>query len=216
MPERVIDDAVFQYKDAEGRLLTAVRGEKVDIPDGADLARGDKWGAFTPDGKEPKPPADTLLPDIEAEWTPEEYNRLVDAATADEILDKVNAVAEEDRAEVARRLIESESSRGDTAREDLLAALAQVVESPSSPATVTTTRADDGAESGLGEPSSEGGPGREDLVDFVSTSTIEAVLERVGDDSGTATAYREAEESRGDKARSTLIEKLTKIEYPEG
>jgi hypothetical protein len=86
MPERVINDAVFQYKDAEGRLLTAVRGEKVDIPKGPDLARGDKWGAFTPDGKEPKPPADTLLPDSEAEWTPEEYNRLVDAATADEVL----------------------------------------------------------------------------------------------------------------------------------
>ena len=44
MPERVINDAVFQYKDAEGRLLTAVRGVKVDIPEGEDLARGDKVG----------------------------------------------------------------------------------------------------------------------------------------------------------------------------
>jgi hypothetical protein len=210
MPERVINDAVFQYADAEGRLLTAVRGEKVDIPNGPDLARGDKWGAFTPDGKEPKPPADTLLPDIGAEWTPEEYNRLVDAATADEVIDKLNAVADEDRAEVARRLIEAESSRGDTAREDLLAALAQVVESPSSPATVATS-----GDEGEGTPTPEGETDNEDLVEFVSTSTIEAVLERVGEDAGLATAYREAEESRGDKARKTLIEQLTKIEYPE-
>jgi hypothetical protein len=214
MPERVINDAVFQYKDAEGRLLTAVRGEKVDIPEGSDLARGDKWGAFTPDGKEPKPPADTLLPDIEAEWTPEEYNRLVDAATANEVIEKLNDVAEEDRAEVARRLIEAESSRGDTAREDLLAALAQVVESPSSPATAPTS-GDEQDETVPDETTSEG-TGGEDLVEFVSTNTIEAVLEQVGDDPGLATAYREAEESRGDKARKTLIADLTKIEYPEG
>jgi hypothetical protein len=212
MPERVINDAVFQYKDTEGRLLTAVRGEKVDIPEGPDLARGDKWGAFTPDGMEPKAPADTLLPDIEAEWTPEEYNRLVDAATADEVLTKLNDVAEEDRAEVARRLIEAESSRGDTAREDLLLALSQVVESPSSPATVSTPE-NPSDETQTGEPSetTEG----EDLVEFVSTNTVEAVLERAGEDRELAAALREAEEARGDKARKGVIEGLTKIENAE-
>jgi hypothetical protein len=212
MPERVINDAVFQYKDTEGRLLTAVRGEKVDIPEGPDLARGDKWGAFTPDGKEPKPPADTLLPDIEAEWTPEEYNRLVDAATADEVLDKLNGVADEDRAEVARRLIEAESSRGETAREDLLLALSQVVESPSSPATVPTPDTE-----GEGEKTTSGSEesGSEDLVEFVSTNTVETVLERAGDDRELAAALREAEESRGDKARKGVIEGLTKIENAE-
>jgi hypothetical protein len=204
MPERVINDAVFQYKDAEGRLVTALRGEKVDIPEGVDLARGDKWGAFTADGKEPKPPEGTFLPDIEAEWTDEEYVRLVDAAAGDEILAKLNDVSDENRPEVARRLIEAESSRGQSAREELLTALAQVAEPTSSPAT--------GNGEGEGGESATGG---EDLVEFVSTNTVEAVLERVGDDSGLATAYREAEESRGDKSRSTLIEKLTKIEYPE-
>jgi hypothetical protein len=75
-----------------------------------------------------------------------------------------------------------------------------------------TTSGDEGEGTPTPEPESDG----EDLMEFVSTSTIEAVLERVGDDPGLATAYREAEESRGDKVRPTLIEKLTKIEYPEG
>jgi hypothetical protein len=208
MPERVINDAVFQYKDAEGRLLTAVRGEKVDIPDGVDLARGDKWGAFTPDGKEPKPPEGTFLPDIEAEWTDEEYIRLVDAASGDEVLTKLNDVSDENRAEVARRLIEAESSRGESAREELLTALAQVAEPTSSPATGNGTGEGEG---GAGE----GETGGDDLVEFVSTNTVDAVLERAGDDPELAKALREAEESRGDKARKSAIEGLTKIENPE-
>jgi hypothetical protein len=209
MPERVINDAVFQYQDTEGRLVTAVRGEKVDIPEGPDLERGDKWGAFTPDGKEPKPPEGTFLPDIEAEWTDEEYVRLVDAATGDEVLTKLNGVSEENRPEIARRLIEAESSRGGTAREELLAALSQIAEPTSSPATGN----------GEGEESSgpEGEPDEgEDLAEFVSTNTVEAVLERAGDDAELAAALREAEESRGDKARKGVIEGLTKIENPEG
>jgi hypothetical protein len=215
MPERVINDAVFQYKDAEGRRITAVRGQKVDIPEGKDLARGDKWGAFTPDGQEPTPPEGTFLPDIDLEWTAEEYNRLVDAAAGDEILTKLNAVPTENRAEVARKLIDSESSRGESAREELLVALnvaAEAAEGSSVPTLTTETDASllkaDGTEA---TSAPQGG----DLVEFVSTNTIEAVLERVGDDPGLATAYREAEESRGDKARKTLIEQLTKIEYPE-
>jgi hypothetical protein len=205
MAERVINDAIFQYKDTEGRLLTAVRGEKVDIPEGPDLARGDKWGAFTPDGKEPKPPEGTFLPDIEAEWTDEEYVRLVDAATGDEVLTKLNEVSDENRAQIARRLIEAESSRGATAREELLIALAQVAEPTSSPA------------NGNGPGEETNGSGEDDdLVEFVSTNTVEAVLERAGDDPELAAALREAEESRGDKARKGVIEGLTKIENPEG
>jgi hypothetical protein len=212
MPERVINDAVFQYKDTDGRLVTAIRGEKVDIPDGPDLARGDKWGAFTPDGKEPKAPEGTLLPDIEAEWTDEEYVRLVDAATADEVVAKLNDVSNENRPEIARRLIEAESSRGDTAREELLTSLAQVAESPSTPATGNGQGEDQDA--GGSAQDEDGGEG-EDLVEFVSTNTVEAVLERAGDDRELAAALREAEESRGDKARKGVIEGLTKIENAE-
>lgn len=211
MPERVINDAVFQYQDAEGRRITAVRGEKVDIPEGKDLVRGDKFGAFTPDGKEPKPPEGTFLPDIEAEWTDEDYTRLVDTATGDEVLTKLNEVSEENRAEVARRLIEAESSRGETAREELLTALAQVAEPTSSPATGNGT-SDGAGGSQEDETSGEG----ENLVEFVSTNTVEAVLERAGEDPELAAQLRAAEEARGDKARVTAIEGLSKIENPEG
>jgi hypothetical protein len=211
MPERVINDTVFQYKDAEGRLLTAVRGEKVDIPEGEDLARGDKWGAFTQDGKEPKPPEGTFLPDIELEWTDEEYRRLADAATESEIIDKLNDVSDENRPEVARRLIEAESSRGDTAREELLAALSRAAEATSSPATGNPVPEGETGEPETGQPETGG----EDLVEFVLTNTVEAVLERAGDDPELAKALREAEESRGDKARKGAIEGLTKIENPD-
>ena len=133
-------------------------------------------------------------------WTPQRVT---------EIIDKLNAVSEENRADVARNLIEAESSRGESAREELLTALAQVVEPTSSPAT------GNGSSEEAGGPEDETGGEGEDLIEFVSTNTVEAVLERVGDDSGLATAYREAEESRGDKSRPTLIKQLTKIEYPE-
>jgi hypothetical protein len=110
MPKRTIADAFFHFKTAEGPFLTARRGENVDIPEGEDLDRGDKFGAFTAKvGQEPPPPEDTTVPEILVEWTPEEFNRFVDAATADEILAKLGEVAEEDQPRVAERLIEAEN-----------------------------------------------------------------------------------------------------------
>lgn len=124
---------------------------------------------------------------------------------------KLNDVADEDRTEVARRLIEAESSRGETAREELLAALAQVAEPASSPGTGNGTN----EQSGGSDEDQAAGEG-EDLVEFVSTNTVEAVLERAGEDAELAAALRAAEESRGEKARKGVIEGLTKIESGEG
>lgn len=76
-------------------------------------------------------------------------------------------------------------------------------------ATSTATTEPNGPD--LPEPEESGGSGDEDLVDFVSTSTIEAVLERAGDDPEVAAQLKAAEELRGEKARKTLIEALERI-----
>jgi hypothetical protein len=251
-PLRTINDAVFDFVNPDGVRRYARRGETVDIPEGEDLKRGDKFGAFTKKvDEEPAPPEGSYVVRPQLEWSATEFDRYADAAHISEVKEHIETTPELDRAPLALLILESEN-RKKNPRQRLVTYLAEVT--GTAPADDTTvpgdeaptdvvpgtagedTLIDEGVkieeptqdespvtpQEGAGEPVVDGEvtggapDGGEDLVEFVSTNTIEAVLERVGDDPGLATAYREAEESRGDKARATLIEKLTKIEYPEG
>jgi hypothetical protein len=248
-PLRTINDAFFDFV-ADGVRRFARRGETVDIPEGEDLTRGDKFGAFTKEvDEEPPPPAGSYVVRPQLEWSATEFDRYTDAVHISEVKEHIEATAELDRAPLALLILESEN-RKKNPRQRLVAYLAEVTGTETADTNATSTDEaptgvvpgsagedtliDEGVkieeptedesaviqegagESVVGGEGTGGAPdGGGDLVEYVSTNTIEAVLERVGDDSGLATAYREAEESRGDKARSTLIEKLTKIEYPE-
>lgn len=207
MPQRTINDAIFAYYDENGRYLTARRGETVDIPEGLDIERGDKFGAFTKTvGEEPAPPADSTLPDIEADWTPEEYVRFVDAGHSTEILTKLSDVAPEDQARVAQNLIEAEHGRGAGARQPLLTALAQVSNGGSVP-----TDASGGeplTEETTGETSGESESG--DLVAFVDEHTVDEVLARAEAEPELANALLEAEQAG--KARKGITDVLGKTE----
>jgi hypothetical protein len=249
-PLRTINDAFFDFVNTDGVRHFARRGETVDIPEGEDLARGDKWGAFTKDvDEEPAPPADTHVVRPELGWSATEFDRYTDAAHISEVKEHIETTPELDQAPLALPVLESEN-RKKNPRPKLVTYLTEVTGTaddttvPGDEASTDIvpgtagedTLIDEGVkieepiedespvipQEGAGEPDVDsevtgGAPDAgEDLVEFVSTNTIPAVLERVGDDSGLATAYREAEESRGDKARPTLIEQLTKIEYPEG
>jgi hypothetical protein len=88
------------------------------------------------------------------------------------------------------------------------------IEEPTGDETPVTSQEGAGAPVVDGEVTGGAPDGGEDLVEYVSTNTIEAVLERVGEDPELAKTYREAELSRGDKARKTLITDLEKIETP--
>src|SRR4051812_2249429 len=184
MPKRTIADAFFHFKTTDGPFLTARRGETVDIPEGEDLDRGDKFGAFTAEvGQEPPPPEDTTVPDILVEWTPEEFNRFVDAATADEILAKLSEVAEEDQPRVAERLIEAENGHKSRKRKSLIARLDAVARGDSSPA-----------------------PAIVDVspLDTVLDGSVNDVLAYVGEHPDEIDAVIEAEESK-DEPRRTLL-----------
>jgi hypothetical protein len=243
-PLRTINDAFFDFVDTDRVRQFARRGETVDIPEGEDLARGDKWGAFTKEvGEEPPPPPDTHVTRPQLGWSATEFDRYTDAAHVSEVKDHIETTPDLDRAPLALLILESEN-RKKNPRPKLVSYLTDITgtadgnatpidDGPTGvvPGTGDDTLIDEGVkveeptgddvptpQEGAGEPVDGEGPPvtGEDLVEFVSTNTIEAVLERVGDDPGLATAYREAEESRGDKARKTLIADLTKIEYPEG
>ena len=195
MPLRTIADAVFSFKTAEGPYVAARRGETIDVPEGEDLIRGDKFGSFTAVvGQEPAPPDDTFVPDILVAWSSEEFNRFVDSATADEILDKLNAVAPEDRAAVARSLIEAEHGHKERARLELLAALANVTAAGESQSIVDVTTT-----------AQQAGPYTELL-----TKPVAEVLEFASANADVAEDIRLAEES-SDKPRKSLIEGLAKI-----
>jgi hypothetical protein len=246
-PLRTINDAFFDFV-AGGVRCFARRGETVDIPEGEDLTRGDKFGAFTKEvDEEPAPPAGSYVVRPQLEWSATEFDRYTDAVHISEVKEHIEATAELDRAPLALLILESEN-RKTNPRERLVAYLAEVTGTDTADTNATSTDEEptgvvpgsagedtlinEGVKieeptggvppvTSAGEPVVDGEvtggapDAGEDLVEFVSTNTIEAVLERVGDASGLATAYREAEESRGDKARPTLIEKLTKIENPD-
>lgn len=195
MPKRVIQDALFQYADKDGRRITAYHGEEHDIPEGKDLARGDKWGAFTKDNREPAPPENTHLPEIQTDWSEQEWIRYVDAGREDEIIGALNAVEPENKVLVAEKLIVAEQGRGTSARATLLEGLASIAtggsSSPEDPQLPT------------------------DLEEFVEQTSVPKVLERAGNDPEAAAALREAEEARGERARQTLVVALKKIEAGE-
>jgi hypothetical protein len=126
MPLRTINDAVFRFRQKDDSFHSALRGQQVDIPEGDDLERGDKFGAFTKDNTEPAPPEGSILPDIEVDWDDAEYARFIDAATADEITDKLNAIDADQRALVATKLLEAENGRN-PARKGVLTSLQKVI-----------------------------------------------------------------------------------------
>jgi hypothetical protein len=251
-PLRTINDAFFDFLDTAGVRHFARRGETVDIPEGEDLTRGDKWGAFTKEvGEEPPPPPDTHVTRPQLGWSATEFDRYTDAAHISEVEDHISSTPDLDRAPLALLILESEN-RKKNPRPKLVSYLAEVTgtaeaganagagdEAPTDivPGTAgEDTLIDEGVkieeppgdetpvtpQEGAGEPVvdgevTRGAPdGGEDLGEYVSTNTIEAVLERAGSDPELAKALREAEESRGEKARKGAIEGLTKIENPEG
>jgi hypothetical protein len=210
MAKRTINDAFFTYRNAEGVLIYAQRGETHDIPEGEDLDRGDKFGAFTASvGDEPVPPEGHLV-DIKVEWQPDDFNRFVDAGTVKEITEKLSQVTPENQPRIARSLIEAESSRGKRVRSGLVDALQKVADG----ATLTPPPDDDDeqVDDGDADKLDDDGSQVTSLADFVATNTIDAVLESAGGDPERAKALRLAEEERGDKARKSLLEALAKIE----
>lgn len=109
MPKKTIAHAFFTYTDNHGAFIMAHRGETVDVPEGADLERGEKFGAFTAHvDQEPPPPADTEIPNIDLGWGSSDYDRYVDAGHIDEIKAKFAEVPEEAKAGVARQLFDAE------------------------------------------------------------------------------------------------------------
>jgi hypothetical protein len=249
-PLRTINDAVFDFVDADAVRRYARRGETVDIPEGQDLTRGDKFGAFTKEvDEEPAPPAGSYVVRPQLEWSATEFDRYTDATHISEVKEHIEATAELDRAPLALLVLESEN-RKKNPRSRLVTYLAEVTgtadanagssdESPTGVVPGTAgedTLIDEGVK--IEEPTGDetrvapqGGAGEavvdgevtggapdagEDLFEFVSTNTVEAVLERAGADPELAAALRQAEESRGDKARKGAIEDLNKIENPEG
>jgi hypothetical protein len=242
-PLRTINDAFFEYFDTDGIRRTVRRGETADIPEGADLTRGDKWGAFTKEvGEEPLPPEGSYVIRPQLDWSSTEFDRYTDAVHISEVQDHLEATAELDRAPLALLILESENRKQNprpklveylaaltgtadqrttideaptgvvpgTAGEDTLIDHGVKVEEPIEDAEpVTPQEGEPVAADAARTPVVD-----EDIVEFVSTNTIDVVLARAGDDAATAAALREAELSRGDKARKTLITDLEKIETP--
>jgi hypothetical protein len=121
MPENLRTGYRDRLRRRSGCLVSARRGETVDIPEGEDLARGDKFGAFMPEvGQEPPSPLDTKLiqpqpqpqPQPQLDWTPTEWDRYVDAAHISEVQEQLAARAEIDRAPLALLIIEAENRKG--------------------------------------------------------------------------------------------------------
>ena len=136
----------------------------------------------------------------------EEDDPIVGALDEDLVLDELNDVGGEDSAEVSS-LIEAESKRGETDRGENVVAVAQVTEPAPSPSVLASAREveDTSADS---ETDTEGG------VELASINTIEAVLERVGDDPEPAMPYGQAEDNGRDNEGKTPIAELTEIENP--
>jgi hypothetical protein len=247
-PLRTINDAFFDFAGTDGVRHFARRGETVDIPEGEDLKRGDKWGAFTKEvGEEPPPPPNTHLARPQLGWSATEFDRYTDAAHISEVEDHIENTPELDRAPLALLILESENRKKNprqrlvnyltevtgtaessvvgvdeaptdivpgTAGEDTLIDEGVKIEEPTGDETPVTSQDGAGAPVVDGEVTGGAPDVDEELVAFVSTNTIDVVLERAGDDAATAAALREAELSRGDKARKTLITDLEKIETP--
>jgi hypothetical protein len=186
MPKRTVKDAFFMFNDTFGRRVWAQRGETHDIPDGEDLERGDRLGAFTADGGEPPAPAGTYIPAIELSWTPQEWEAWVDAGKINEIIEKLNDVAPHERGRAASLIIQAEHGRKDKARPELLESLAKVADSAPAPLPdPTDNNTWDGNISSLTD---------EELATWVRRNSDEAVLAAVGADPELAVFVKEAEQ----------------------
>jgi hypothetical protein len=226
MPERQIAFAsTWFYKD--GQHIVARRGEIHEIPQN-EFDRLEKLGALVPEGGELERPGQ-LIP-LLANASGEHIRNYLSSGSTAEILAHVPdyPTALVDRLAAAERTGQERTDLLDGLTRYLRPEneLAEVRVDSSGPMLdengVTTSAtligrsiADNSTveDNAGGVPTSADG---EDLVEFVSTNTVEAVLERAGDDPDTAAALRAAEESRGEKARKGAIEGLTKIENPEG
>lgn len=194
MPLRTINDVAFEFRSTEGPLVTVRRGETVDIPEGPDLERGDKFGAFTAvAGVEPLPPEGTILPDILVEWTPQEFNRFVDAATADEITQRLYDVAPEDQPFVARQLIEAETTRKKV-RKNLVTTLSGIADQAPAVEVVRDPK-----------------PVTEDLL----ARPVNEVLTYAAENPETVDELIDAETAKGESARKSLLEGLAKLKATE-
>jgi hypothetical protein len=210
MPERQIAFASTWFHRGSEHVV-GHRGEVLDIPED-EIERLEKLGALVPEGGELDRPG-KLLP-LLANASEEQIRNYIESGKADEILEQVDDYPV---ALIERVLI---AERAGQAREGLVTALdAKVrgVNELTEPVTVPDVMRPIPAETVTpsAEPMSPTEGDGEDLVEFVSTNTVEAVLERAGEDSELAAALRAAEESRGDKARKGVIEGLTKIENAE-
>lgn len=118
--KRTIAHALFTYRTAIGGEGVAMRGDTVDLLP-ADIERGEKWDAFTPEvGDKPAPAG--KLPDYPANGSPAEQDNWITSGTVEEIMAAVNA----DPA-IVDSVIAAETRRKDAARKTLLEALSVLV-----------------------------------------------------------------------------------------
>jgi hypothetical protein len=188
MPERQIAFASAWFH-RDGQHVTAHRGEFVEIPED-EIERLEKLGALVPEGGELDRPG-KLLP-LLANSSDEHVQNYIESGKTDEILEQV---AEYPTALVERILI---AERAGQARERLVAGLEARVRGENEltePVTVPDVMRPIPAETVTppAEPVIPIEGGGEDLVEFVSTNTVEAVLERATDNPELAAALRQAE-----------------------
>ncbi len=204
MTDRQIAYAAVRYTDSNGHLLTGRRGEICDIPP-AEIARLEARfpNSLVAPGTELAMPGN-LLPLSEDADEEKIRNYLVSGNSA-EILTQAS---EYPTSQVEKLLV---AERTGLNRPALVQALEGRVGT-----LVTAPPLVDGPGSTVPDASKDedvtpGDTLEDELADFVATSTIDAVLEKAGDDAALAEELANAEENRGTKARKTLIEQLNKI-----
>jgi hypothetical protein len=202
MTDRQIAYAAVRYKDANGQILTGRRSEVCDIPD-SEIERISKQhpGALVaPDVELFKPGA--LLP-LNEDADDEKIRNYLVSGNSNEILTQ----AGEYPTSLVEKLLVAE--RAGLERESLVAGLSRRVGSLSTGVPLAET-AEGLTGSSTVEDNAPSTP-EDELAQFVATSNKDEILERAGDDPELAEALKDAEEARGKKARSTLVDALDKI-----
>lgn len=212
MPERQIAFAGARYVNAAGHVVMGIRGEVHDIPE-AEIERLDALGALVPVDAELFKPG-ILLPLNESDSDEKIRNYLVSGNT-NEILTQaatyptslVEKLFVAEKAGLNRDgLVQGLERRAGTIvtrGEDSVVAMELEVLRGATDARINQV---------VTAPADDDSTAPEDLDEFVATNTIEAVLAKAGNDPAMAEELIAIEEARGEKARSSLIEKLSKIE----
>lgn len=192
MTLKTIRHAVFDYKDGESQKM-AFHGQTVDVTDQADLDRGEKIGAFFDQVGQEADRFGVLNP-LPVDASDEFIKAYLAAGTAPEVL----VHAGDYSSDMVAKLASLESAR--------LHPRDNLVEGLQTLAGVKPKRGR-AAKQPLKVGSAE--LETDELVEFVSTATVEDILARAGDDKELAQDLLDAEAA--DRNRKTAVDGLTAI-----